>query len=84
MPRLMLDLIQGKKITYPQLQLEIGAVVHFGGSSELKSLIQLMACSMAGRDWYSLSFGDENLRDQFYNMQIFLANNQITISKYSI
>ncbi|KAJ8961736.1 hypothetical protein NQ318_021336 [Aromia moschata] len=48
----------------------------FRGSCELKSLIQLMACSIAGRDLIYFSFGNEKLRDEFYNMHLFLANNR--------
>ncbi|XP_018570201.1 poly(ADP-ribose) glycohydrolase [Anoplophora glabripennis] len=53
----------------------------FRGSSALKSIIQLMACSAAGRDMVYFSFGDEELRDELYNMHLFLANNRVTITQ---
>ncbi|EEZ98465.1 Poly(ADP-ribose) glycohydrolase-like Protein [Tribolium castaneum] len=51
----------------------------FKGDPNLKSLIQLMACSASGRDLVYYSFGDVELRDEFYKMYMFLANNKITI-----
>ncbi|KAJ8922080.1 hypothetical protein NQ315_008721 [Exocentrus adspersus] len=53
----------------------------FRGSAALKSLLQLMACSAAGRDLVYFSFGDEELRDELYNMYLFLANNRVTITQ---
>ncbi|RZB40732.1 poly(ADP-ribose) glycohydrolase [Asbolus verrucosus] len=48
----------------------------FKGDPYLKSLIQLMACSAANRDLVYYSFGNTELRDEFYNMHLFLANNK--------
>ncbi|KAJ8973028.1 hypothetical protein NQ317_012633 [Molorchus minor] len=53
----------------------------FRGSCELKSLIQLIACSVANRDLVYYSFGNENLRDELYNMHTFLANNRVTVAQ---
>lgn len=52
----------------------------FGGNANLKSLIQLMACSATNRDLVYFTFGNSELMEQFYNMHLFLANNAITIS----
>ncbi|CAH1373550.1 unnamed protein product [Tenebrio molitor] len=51
----------------------------FKGDPNLKSLIQLMACSAACRDLVYYSFGNTDLRDEFYNFHLFLANNKVTI-----
>ncbi|CAH0558994.1 unnamed protein product [Brassicogethes aeneus] len=51
----------------------------FRGDPNLKSLIQLMASCAAGRDLIYYSFGNINLKDDFYNMYLFLANNRISI-----
>ncbi|XP_044257907.1 poly(ADP-ribose) glycohydrolase-like [Tribolium madens] len=51
----------------------------FKGDPNLKSLIQLMACSASGRDLVYYSFGDVELRDEFYKLYLFLANKKITI-----
>ncbi|KAF5300802.1 hypothetical protein FQR65_LT09105 [Abscondita terminalis] len=51
----------------------------FRGDPNLKSLIQLMACSGARRDLVYFTFGDIDLRDKIYEMYLFLATNQITV-----
>ncbi|XP_063912278.1 poly(ADP-ribose) glycohydrolase-like [Zophobas morio] len=51
----------------------------FKGDPKLKSIIQLMACSASGRDLVYYSFGDTELRDDFYKIHLFLANNKILI-----
>lgn len=51
----------------------------FQGSKQLKTLIQLMACSASGRDLVYFSFGDDELMDSFYNLHLFLGQNKITI-----
>ncbi|KAG5896259.1 hypothetical protein JTB14_033556 [Gonioctena quinquepunctata] len=53
----------------------------FRGNSSLKILLQFMACSAAGRDLVYYSFGNEELRDEFYKLYLFLANNGIVISQ---
>ncbi|KAL1505737.1 hypothetical protein ABEB36_005231 [Hypothenemus hampei] len=53
----------------------------FNGSKNLKTLIQLMACSASGRDLVYFTFGDENLQENFYNFYLFLGYNQITIAQ---
>ncbi|XP_060525028.1 poly(ADP-ribose) glycohydrolase isoform X2 [Cylas formicarius] len=53
----------------------------FRGSKKLKTLIQLMACTAAGRDLVYYSFGDEELREDFSNMYLFLAANKISIGQ---
>lgn len=55
----------------------------FRGDARLKALLQLMAVCAAGRDLVYYSFGDEEIKEDFYKMYLFLANNRITISKYA-
>lgn len=51
----------------------------FQGSTSLKALLQLMACAAAGRNLVYYTFGDEDFRDKFYNIYIFLASKNIRI-----
>ncbi|XP_066150021.1 poly(ADP-ribose) glycohydrolase-like [Euwallacea fornicatus] len=51
----------------------------FMGSKQLKTLIQLMACNASNRDLVYFSFGDKELMHNFYNLHLFLGQNQITI-----
>ncbi|XP_023015523.2 poly(ADP-ribose) glycohydrolase [Leptinotarsa decemlineata] len=53
----------------------------FRGNSSLKTVLQLMACCAAERDMVYYSFGNEELRDEFYEMYLFLINNNIIISQ---
>ncbi|KAF7272905.1 hypothetical protein GWI33_014342 [Rhynchophorus ferrugineus] len=53
----------------------------FNGSKMLKSLIQLMACAVAGRDLVYYSFGDVELVQKFYDMYLFLAENLVTVKQ---
>lgn len=54
----------------------------FRGNAKLKTLLQLMACSAAGRDMVYFTFGDVTLRDELYQMSQFLAANEVTVSEY--
>lgn len=56
----------------------------FRGDAHLKSLIQLMACSATGRNMVYYSFGDVTLKNDIYNMYLFLANNQVTVCKLCV
>ncbi|KAK4881299.1 hypothetical protein RN001_004618 [Aquatica leii] len=51
----------------------------FHGDPNLKSLIQLMACSASRRDLVYFTFGDIELRDKIHEMYLFLAANEVTI-----
>ncbi|KAF2904999.1 hypothetical protein ILUMI_01183 [Ignelater luminosus] len=53
----------------------------FRGDPNLKSLIQLMACSAARRDMVYFTFGDSQLCNSIHEIYIFLATNQVTISQ---
>ncbi|XP_049820931.1 poly(ADP-ribose) glycohydrolase isoform X2 [Aethina tumida] len=53
----------------------------FRGDARLKALLQLMAVCAAGRDLVYYSFGDEEIKEDFYKMYLFLANNRITIKQ---
>ncbi|KAF2904997.1 hypothetical protein ILUMI_01181 [Ignelater luminosus] len=53
----------------------------FRGDPNLKSLIQLMACSAAKRDMVYFTFGDSQLCNSIHEIYIFLATNQVTISQ---
>ena len=54
-------------------------IYHFSGDPQLKSLIQLMAAAENGRDLLYFTFGDEELRDQIFDMHCLLIDHSITI-----
>jgi poly(ADP-ribose) glycohydrolase len=54
----------------------------FGGEATLKSLIQLMVCCYCGRDLAYFTFGDDELRDQIYEMYSFLKDKEVTVGEY--
>ncbi|XP_072397640.1 poly(ADP-ribose) glycohydrolase-like [Diabrotica undecimpunctata] len=53
----------------------------FNGSLYVKSLLQLMACSAAGRHLVYYTFGNTEFRDEFYKMYTFLATNDVKIEQ---
>ncbi|XP_057658319.1 poly(ADP-ribose) glycohydrolase-like [Diorhabda carinulata] len=53
----------------------------FNGSLYLKSLLQLMACSGSGRNLVYYTFGNDQFRDDFYEIYTFLATNNIKIEQ---
>lgn len=53
----------------------------FKGDANLKTLIQLMACSAANRDMVYFTFGDKDLRDRIFDVYTFLVRNDVTIGK---
>ena len=53
----------------------------FGGDPHLKVLIQLMAAAECNRDILYFTFGDEELRDNIFDMYSFLKRNDITVGK---
>ncbi|CAH1968331.1 unnamed protein product [Acanthoscelides obtectus] len=53
----------------------------YRGLSTLKSLLQLIACNAAERDMVYYTFGNRELRDDLYNMYLFISKNNITISE---
>ena len=55
------------------------SIYHFSGDPQLKSLIQLMAAAENGRDLLYFTFGDEELRDQIFDMHCLLIDHSITI-----
>ncbi|KDR17705.1 Poly(ADP-ribose) glycohydrolase [Zootermopsis nevadensis] len=53
----------------------------FRGDAKLKTLLQLMAASEAGRHLAYFTFGDTKLRDQVYHMYTFLNDQQVTVGQ---
>jgi hypothetical protein len=51
----------------------------FGGDADLKSLIQMMAASAAGRDVAYFAFGDRKLRDSMDEVHKFLREKEVTV-----
>ncbi len=51
----------------------------FNGDPRLKSLIQLMAAAVAGRDVAYFTFGDERLRDDVFAMYTVLLEKRIKV-----
>jgi poly(ADP-ribose) glycohydrolase len=53
----------------------------FGGDARLKSLLQLMVCARLERPIAYFTFGDEDLRDEVYEMYEFCKTNHVTVGK---
>lgn len=53
----------------------------FQGSLYLKSLLQLMACNATGRHLIYYTFGNEEFKDDFYKMYLFLSKNNIKVEQ---
>ena len=53
----------------------------FGGDVYLKSLLQLIAASQAGRDVVYFTFRDEELVEKLRDMHEYLRNNKVTVGK---
>jgi poly(ADP-ribose) glycohydrolase len=53
----------------------------YRGDAKLKSLLQLMAASQAGRHLAYFTFGDNRLRDQVYHLYRYLTDQQVTVGK---
>ena len=53
----------------------------FRGDTKLKSLLQLMAASQAGRSVAYFTFGDTELRDEVFHMYTFLTDHQVTVGE---
>ncbi|XP_048061092.1 poly(ADP-ribose) glycohydrolase isoform X1 [Megalobrama amblycephala] len=51
----------------------------FGGDTNLKALLQLMAASEAGRDVTYFTFGDKRLMRDVHDLYIFLKDNCVTV-----
>ena len=56
----------------------------FKGDAKLKTLLQLMAASEAGRHLAYFTFGDTELRDQVYHVYTFLTDKQVTVGKHLV
>jgi hypothetical protein len=56
----------------------------FGGDPKLKTLLQLMAASEAGRHLAYFTFGNRELGDQAYHMYTFLTDKQVTVGKHFV
>jgi len=56
----------------------------YRGDAKLKSLLQLMAVSEAGRHLAYFTFGDSELRDQVYHVYTFLTDKQVTVGKHFV
>lgn len=54
----------------------------FNGDKSLKALLQLMVCCVARRPLVYYTFGDEQLRDEFFYIFKFLTRNNIRICEY--
>jgi hypothetical protein len=50
----------------------------FGGDARLKSLLQLIVCTVIERPIVYFTFGDEQLRQEVYELFLFCKNHQIT------
>ncbi|XP_049814518.1 poly(ADP-ribose) glycohydrolase [Schistocerca nitens] len=53
----------------------------YRGNAKLKSLLQLMAATEAGRHLAYFTFGNETLRDDVFQMYTFLMENRVTVGK---
>ncbi|XP_019553404.3 poly(ADP-ribose) glycohydrolase-like [Aedes albopictus] len=51
----------------------------FGGDAHLKAMLQLMVCCVLSRPLVYYTFGDSELRDQFYAMYTFLVDNKVKV-----
>ncbi|KAF8566618.1 hypothetical protein P879_04990 [Paragonimus westermani] len=51
----------------------------FRGDTDLKALIQMMACVQAGKALAYYSFGDQDLCTRLYDIYTYLASNKITV-----
>ncbi|PSN52583.1 hypothetical protein C0J52_13081 [Blattella germanica] len=51
----------------------------FRGDAKLKTLIQLMAATQAGRSLAYFTFGNTELRDEIFHMYTYLKDQQITV-----
>lgn len=56
----------------------------FNGDKTLKSLLQLMVCCVTNRPLVYFTFGDKQLRDDFYDIYLYLVEHQIKICKSKI
>jgi hypothetical protein len=56
----------------------------YRGDAKLKTLLQLMAASEAGRHLAYFSFGNTELRDQVYHVYTFLTDKQVTVGKHFV
>ncbi|XP_023719599.1 poly(ADP-ribose) glycohydrolase isoform X2 [Cryptotermes secundus] len=53
----------------------------YRGDAKLKTLLQLMAASQAGRHLAYFTFGDAKLRDQVYHLYTYLTDHQVTVGQ---
>jgi poly(ADP-ribose) glycohydrolase len=53
----------------------------YRGDAKLKTLLQLMAASQAGRHLAYFTFGDTKLQDQVFHMYTFLTDKQVSVGK---
>lgn len=51
----------------------------FGGDAKLKAMLQLMVCCVLSRPLVYYTFGDSDLRDQFYAMYTFLVDHKVKV-----
>ncbi|XP_046667271.1 poly(ADP-ribose) glycohydrolase-like isoform X2 [Homalodisca vitripennis] len=54
----------------------------YRGDANLKTLLQLMAAAVTGRDMAYFTFGNTKLRDRLADMHSFLVKHQVTVGKY--
>lgn len=55
----------------------------FNGDKSLKSLLQLMVCCVTNRPLVYFTFGDKQLRDDFYTIYQYLTRNKVKIGKFA-
>lgn len=56
----------------------------YRGDAKLKTLLQLMAASEAGRHLAYFTFGNSELQDQVYHVYTFLTDKQVTVGKHFV
>lgn len=53
----------------------------FRGNTNLKFLIQLMACAAVKRDMVYYTFGDSSIKDNLFSLYNFMCDKEITCRK---
>ncbi|XP_026732531.1 poly(ADP-ribose) glycohydrolase isoform X2 [Trichoplusia ni] len=72
---------QSERAQYPGVATGNWGCGAFGGTTQLKSLLQLMACAQARRPMAYFTFGDTKLRDEIVDMYNLLARHNVTVGQ---
>ncbi|CAH0581095.1 unnamed protein product [Chrysodeixis includens] len=72
---------QSERPQYPGVATGNWGCGAFGGTTQLKSLLQLMACAQARRPMAYFTFGDNQLRDEIVDMYNLLARHNVTVGQ---